>query len=159
MDHHIWKQDGPCLVISARSSMCWDQSSTRNIDRSELETSTRAELHCLISGGDVSGSPTSASPHRVFLFSGASPVRFFSHGGGRGGDGGGRCSPSLHSCKLSLSLHYCGSASALETLSRRPRRLQDASDWPLRSPLDDLDSIMHTSLASPLCSYTLFMTL
>ena len=72
---------------SADSSACWNQSSTRYIDKSELETSTRAELHCLISGGDVSGSPTSASPHRVFLFSGASPVRFFSHGGREGAGG------------------------------------------------------------------------
>lgn len=143
--------------------MCWNQSPTKNIDKSELHISTSIELLCLITRTHVSGSPTSASPGRVFFVSGTIPVRCFSHvgKGSRGGSGGvgGRCSPSLHSCKLSLSLLYCGSASTPETLSRRPRRFSDASVWPPRSLQDDLEFIMHTSLAPPSCSYSLFMTL
>ena len=83
--------------------------------------------------------------------------------GREGGKGGvGRCAPSLHackSCKLSRSPHYGSSKPAPDTLPRRPRRLQDASDWHLTGFQDDLKSIMHTSLALPLCSYSSFMTL
>ena len=48
-------------------------------------------MTCLITRRQVSGSRTSAPPERVFFFSEAIPVRFFSYGGGaRGGWARGR---------------------------------------------------------------------
>ena len=140
---------------SADSSACWNQSSTYNIDESELQTSTRIELHCLITGKYVFGSPTSAPPERASSFLGLSLCAFFLMGG-RGRDWlfakPSLMQPFTKPPSLRLRIR-CGGAFTT------PKTPPSCSDWPLRSLQDDLDSIMHTSLASPLCSCTLFMTL